>query len=67
MELGYTPDNSDYTALRDEIKNLRKQLKNNEDTTSLFSRLKEKLASLTRRQSERKTRSEEQKQPKKAA
>jgi murein L,D-transpeptidase YcbB/YkuD len=67
MELGYTPDNSEYSALRDEIKNLRKQLKGNEDTTSLFSRIKEKLASLTRRQSERKTRSEEEKQPKKAA
>jgi hypothetical protein len=69
MELGYTPDNAEYSALRDEISNLRKQLKGKEDTTPLFSRIKEKVASLTRRQSERKTRSEDQKQqqPKKAA
>jgi hypothetical protein len=37
MELGYTPEDSDYKALRDEIKNLRKQLKGNEDTSSLCS------------------------------
>ena len=72
MELGYTPDDSDYKALRDEIKNLRKQLKGNEDTASVFARLKEELASLARRQAEKQTRSDvqkpaAQKQPQKAA
>lgn len=72
MELGYTPDDSDYKALRDEMKNLRKQLKGNEDTSSVFARHKEKLASLTRRQAEKQTRSDvqkpaAQKQPQKAA
>ena len=72
MELGYTADDSYYKGLRDEIKNLRKQLKGNEDTSSVFARLKEKLASLTRPQAEKQTRSEVQKpaaqmQPQKAA
>jgi hypothetical protein len=67
MELGYTAEDSEYTTLRDEIKNLRKQLKGNEDTNSLFSRVKEKLASLRRRQTDRQTRSDGQKQPQKAA
>jgi hypothetical protein len=70
MELGYTAEDSEYTTLRDEIKNLRKQLKGNEDTNSLFSRIKESMASLRRRQTERQTRSDGQKesqQPQKAA
>jgi hypothetical protein len=72
VELGYTPDDSDYKGLRDEIKNLRKQLKGNEDTSSVFARLKQKLASLARRQAEKQTRSDVQKpaaqeQPQKAA
>jgi len=48
MELGYTPADSEYKALRDEISNLRKQLKWNEDTSSLFSKIKERLGSWTR-------------------
>ena len=67
MELGYTAKDADYTALRDEIKNLRKQLKGNEDTAPLFSRLKEKLASLTRRQDAKQARRSSQKQPQQAA
>ncbi|HEV7520442.1 MAG TPA: YfdX family protein [Candidatus Angelobacter sp.] len=63
MELGYTAEDSDYTTLRNEIRDLRKQLKGNEDTTSVFSRIKERLASVTRRQSDRQTRSDGQKQP----
>ncbi|MCU1302427.1 MAG: hypothetical protein JWQ87_2711 [Candidatus Sulfotelmatobacter sp.] len=55
MDLGYTPEDADYTALRDEMKNLRKQLKGSEDTTSVFARVKEKLASLTRRQQQKQT------------
>jgi hypothetical protein len=67
MELGYTPDDSDYAALRDEINNLRKQLKGNEDSSSLFSRIKEKVASLTRRRDDKQRRSDGQEQPQKAA
>jgi hypothetical protein len=67
MELGYTAQNSDYAALRDEIKNLRKQLKAEGDTTSLFTRLKEKFASMTQRQSDKQIQSDAQKQPQKAA
>lgn len=67
MELGYTSEDPDYLALHDDIKNLRKQLKSNEDTTSLFSRVKEKLASLTRRRSETQMRADKQQQPQKAA
>jgi hypothetical protein len=62
MELGYTAEDADYTTLRDEITSLRKQLKGNEDTTSLFSRIKERLGSLMRRQSDKQTRSDGQKQ-----
>jgi hypothetical protein len=53
MDLGYTPNDEEYTSLRDEIKSLRKQLKGSEDTTSVFARIKEKLASLTRRQKQK--------------
>jgi YfdX protein len=67
MELGYTPDDKEYSTLRDEIKNLRKQLKGNEDASSLFTKLKERLASLTRRQRDKQTRAEAKKQPPKAA
>jgi hypothetical protein len=67
MELGYTPADSEYKALRDEISNLRKQLKWNEDTSSLFSKIKERLGSLTRRQSDKWMRSDAKSQPRKAA
>jgi hypothetical protein len=39
----------------------------NEDSSSLFSRIKEKLASLTRRRDDKQRRSDGQKQPQKAA
>jgi hypothetical protein len=74
MELGYVAEDPDYLELNNEIRNLRKQLKNNEDTSSPFARLKEKLESLTRRRSETQTRADkqqqqpaEQQQPRKAA
>ena len=67
MELGYTPDDKEYSTLRDEIKNLRKQLKGNEDTSSLFTKLKERLASLTRRQRDKQTRADAKKESPKAA
>jgi hypothetical protein len=67
MELGYTTNDAEYKTLRDEIKNVRKQLKANEDSTSVFARVKEKLASLVRLQSENKMRSDRHSQPEKAA
>lgn len=68
--LGYTVKDSDYAALRDSIKDLRKQLRGNQDTGSLFSSIKDKLASLTRRRSEKKTKADTadtKEQPRKAA
>jgi hypothetical protein len=50
-ELGYAGHAEDYGALRDEISKLEKQLKANEDTSSVFARFKEKLASFIGRQS----------------
>ena len=67
MALGYTSVDSEYTTLLDEIKGLRKKLHANEDSTSLFAALKERLASLIRRQSGKKTGSDAQKKPQKAA
>ncbi len=51
MALGYAKQDPEYKALKDEISNLQKQLKTNEDTSSLFSRLKERLSAFLKRQS----------------
>src|SRR5437868_12397241 len=51
-ELGYAPRDQEYTALNSEISNLEKQLKGNNDVTAVFSRLKERLGSFLKRQSE---------------
>ena len=67
IELGYTSRDEVYKALRDEIRDLRKQLKGNKDMTSVFAGLKEKLTSLIRRRSEKQERSDAQNQPQKAA
>ncbi|HET6933543.1 MAG TPA: YfdX family protein [Candidatus Angelobacter sp.] len=67
LALGYTAADEDYRTLRDTIKSLRKQLKSNEDTGSFFSSLKEKLASLLRRRSEKRIQSDGKQQPSKAA
>lgn len=67
MALGYTPEDSEYKELRDGIKTLRKQLKGNEESAPFFSKLKEKLAALTHRQSQKKVRSDAHGQPQKAA
>ncbi len=66
MELGYIANNADYSALRDQIRDLRKQIKGDEDTTSGFARLKEKLAALARRRSDKDTRTDAQQRPKAA-
>ena len=51
MALGYAAQDPDYKALKDEISNLQKQLKKNEDTTSLFAKLRERVSALLKRQS----------------
>ena len=51
MALGYAAQDPEYKALKDEISNLQKQLKNNEDTTSVFSKLRERMSALLKRQS----------------
>ncbi len=53
-ELGYAVrDIDDYSSLNESISKLEKQLKTGEDTGSAFSKIKEKLAALLKRQSER--------------
>lgn len=51
-ELGYTPKDQEYAALNTEISSLEKQLKGNNDVTVVFSRLKDRLSSFLKRQSE---------------
>jgi hypothetical protein len=53
LALGYAGKDPDYQKLRDEISQLEKQLKTPEDTTSLFTRLRERLAGLVKRQSDK--------------
>ena len=53
QELGYAIGDPDYQALHDQLSDLHKQLKSNADTNSLFSKIRERLASLLKRQSQR--------------
>jgi hypothetical protein len=53
MALGYTTQDPEYAALKDDISRLKKQLKESEDTTSGLSKLKAKLGALLKRQSDR--------------
>jgi hypothetical protein len=52
-DLGYAARDPEYLVLRDSISELRKQLKRNEDTGSAFKKIKEKLAGILKRQSDR--------------
>jgi hypothetical protein len=52
-ELGYAVGDPDYKTLNDQLSALQRSLKNNEDTTSLFGKIRDGLASLLRRQSHR--------------
>jgi hypothetical protein len=52
MELGYAAGDPEYKKLNEELSDLKKQLKNNEDTNSLFARIRERLASIRKRNSE---------------
>jgi hypothetical protein len=53
QELGYAIGDPDYQALDDQLSDLHKQLKGNADTNSVFSKIRERLASLLKRQSQR--------------
>jgi hypothetical protein len=50
--LGYAGKDPEYLALNNAISDLEKQIKGNQDTASAFTRLKEKVASFFKRQSE---------------
>ena len=53
QELGYAIGDPDYQTLNDQLSDLKKQLKSNADTNSVFSKIRERLASLLKRQSQR--------------
>ena len=55
-QLGYAGKAPEYVSLNDDISNLEKQLRSKEDTRSGFTRLKEKLASFFKLQSQQKQR-----------
>jgi YfdX protein len=67
MALGYAGQDPEYSALKDDISNLKKQLKGSEDTTSAFSKLKARLDAFLKRKSDRRTSSTSEQAPKKAA
>jgi hypothetical protein len=67
MALGYTGQDSEYTALKDDISNLKKQLNGSEDTNSAFSKLKARLSAFLKRESDRRSSSTSEQAPKKAA
>jgi hypothetical protein len=52
-ELGYTGKDPEYKALNTDITNLEKQLKGNGDVSSVFTKLKERLAAFMKRQADR--------------
>ena len=67
MALGYAGQDPEYPALKDEILNLKKQLKGSEDTTSAFSKLKARLGAFLKRRSDRRTSSTSEQAPKEVA
>jgi YfdX protein len=67
MALGYTTQDPEYAALKDDISRLKKQLKESEDTTSGLSKLKAKLGAFLKRQSDRHAGSKSEQSPKRVA
>ena len=67
MALGYAGQDPEYAALTDDISNLKKQLKESEDTTSGFSKLKARLSAFLKRQSDQSASSRNEQSSKKAA
>lgn len=58
--LGYAGKDPEYESLQNEVKNLEKQLKGDQDTTSVFAKLREKLDAFLKRQSDAKHETERQ-------
>ncbi len=52
-ELAYAGKDPGYKELNDELSNIEKQLKGKDDTSSLFSKLRQKMSAFLKRQSER--------------
>jgi hypothetical protein len=50
--LGYAAQDPEYKALKDDISNIKKQVKENDDTSSLFSKLQDRLSAFLKRKSE---------------
>jgi hypothetical protein len=67
MALGYAGQDPEYPALKDDISNLKKQLKGSDDTTPAFSRLEARVGVFLKRKSDRRTSSTSEQAPKKAA
>lgn len=67
LELGYVFEDADYKAMKSEVKDLRKKMKGNENTSSVFNQLRTKLASLIHHQSEKQTQNQVNQRPQKAA
>ena len=64
MALGYWAQEPEYTTMKDEISNIQKQLKTNEDTSSFFSKLQDRLSAFTARLSKSKQSRHDESQPK---
>jgi hypothetical protein len=52
IALGYAAQDPEYKALKDDISVLEKQVKRNEETSSLFSKLQDRLSAFLKRQLE---------------
>ena len=55
-ELGYAGRDPEYAVLNTDISNLEKQLKGNEDATSVFAKLEDRLSAFLKRQSQQERR-----------
>lgn len=55
-DLGYAGEDPEYAALDRDISNLEKQIKGNEDATSVFAKLEDRFSTFLKRQSERERR-----------
>ena len=64
MALGYSAQEPEYKTMRDEISNIQKQLKKNEDTSSFFSKLRDRLSAFMARLSKGKQSRHDKSQPK---
>jgi hypothetical protein len=64
MALGYSAQEPEYKTMKDEISNIQKQLKKNEDTSSFFSKLQDRLSAFMARLSKGKLSRHDKSQPK---